>query len=650
MSAKKDDWTADDAAALYRVAAWSDGFFDVNPEGHVVVRPIDGDPLTIDIMDVIAETRARNIRCPLLLRFQDILHARVRRLNRAFAEAIEASGSRNVYRGVYPIKVNQLHEVLEEVLDAGKAFGLGLECGSKAELVAALPHLTDDTTLLVCNGVKDPDMLALIVAAQSLGKNVIPVMEKHVEFEELMAIAEHKELRAPFGVRIRLRTSGAGKWAESGGYRSKFGISLPELIDIVDRLEAAGATDSLVLLHFHLGSQITHIQQLRSAAKEMAQIYAELVERGVPIRYLDVGGGVGVNYTGSFDEASINYSLQEYANTIVFSVMEVCDERKAPHPVLVSESGRAMTAHHSVLVVEALGAFRKDRAGEDYHPPRNAHRLVLALHDTLKWLRGPQARRGGIAGIVEAYHDIEVVHQEASALFGMGYLSLEGNAQVERLYWSACSAALARMRELDPDPAPVQMQHLEELLADQYLCNFSVFQSMLDHWAIDQPFPILPLARLDERPTRRTILVDLTCDSDGKVSRYVSANEDKSFLELHPLKDGEPYYLGFFLMGAYQDIMGDEHNLFGRVSEVHVYGDAEEEDNFWLEKVLPGSEVHDMLAQVQYFPNDLRRRMQDLIKQKIDAGAVRPKRAMKILDQYMAFFDKQTYYDTNLDQ
>ncbi len=644
-----DDWSVEDAAALYRVAAWSDGFFDVGPTGHVVVRPIDGDPLTIDIMDVLEETRARNIRFPLLLRFQDILHARVRRLNRAFAEAIESSGYRNVYRGVYPVKVNQLHEVLEEVIDAGRPFGLGLECGSKAELIATLPHLRDDDSLLVCNGVKDPQMLSLIVAAQSLGKNVIPVMEKHVEFEQLMAIAQRDDVRAPFGVRIRLRTSGAGKWAESGGYRSKFGISLPELIDIVERLEAAGARDSLVLLHFHLGSQITQIQQLRSAAKEMAQIYAELVERGVQIRYLDVGGGVGVNYTGSFDENSINYSLQEYANTIVFSVMEVCDERKAPHPVLVSESGRAMTAHHSVLVVEALGAFRKDRAGDDYSPPRNAHRLVRALHDTLTWLRGPQAAADGMAGIVEAYHDVEVVHQEASALFGMGYLSLEGNAQVERLYWSACAAALARMRELDPDPAPVQMQHLEDLLADQYLCNFSVFQSMLDHWAIDQPFPILPLARLDERPTRRTILVDLTCDSDGKVSRYVSANEDKSFLELHPLKDGEPYYLGIFLMGAYQDIMGDEHNLFGRVSEVHVYGDAEEENNFWLEKVIPGSEVHDMLAQVQYFPNDLRRRMQELIKQKIDAGAVRPKRAMQILDQYMAFFDKQTYYDTNSD-
>ncbi|HEX5787128.1 MAG TPA: biosynthetic arginine decarboxylase [Woeseiaceae bacterium] len=639
-----DGWTIADARALYRIPAWSDGFFDVNEAGHVVVRPIDGNDLTIDIQDVLAETQSRNIRFPLLLRFQDILHARVRRLNRAFATAIEDSAYGNLYRGVYPIKVNQLHEVLEEVIDAGKPFGLGLECGSKAELVATIPHLESDDSLLVCNGVKDEEMLALIVATQSLGKNVIPVMEKFVEFEQLMTIAAREETRAPFGVRIRLRTSGAGKWAASGGYRSKFGISLPELIDIVEALERENARESLVLLHFHLGSQITEIQQLRSAAKEMAQIYAELHARGVPVRYLDVGGGVGVNYTGDFDEGSINYSLQEYANTIVYAVKEVCDERGVPHPVLVSESGRAMTAHHSVLVVETLGAFRKDRAGPDYTPPAKSHRLVQALYGTLEWLR-QDAGNEGIAALVEAYHDVEGVHQEASALFGMGYLSLEDNARVERLYWSACSALLTRMRALDPDPAPVQMQQLEELLADQYLCNFSVFQSMLDHWAIDQPFPIMPLARLDERPTRRTILVDLTCDSDGKVSQYVSANEDKSYLELHPIREGEAYHLGVFLTGAYQDIMGDAHNLFGRVTEVHIYGDADEENNFWLEKVIPGSQVHDMLAQVQYFPNDLRRRMQDLIKQKIDADAVRPKRGMQILDRYMAFFDKQTYYE-----
>ncbi len=642
-----DDWSIDDAADLYRVPAWSDGFFTINDKGHVAVTPIDGNPLAIDVMDVIAEARRRNLGFPLLVRFQDILHARVQRLNHAFAEAIDAVDYGNVYRGVYPIKVNQLHEVVEEVLDAGKPFGLGLECGSKAELLATLPHLESDESLLVCNGVKDPAMLSLIVAAQRLGKNVVPVMEKYVEFEQLMAIAEREEQKATFGVRIRLRTSGAGKWADSGGYRSKFGISLPELMDLVERLEAEDSRESFVLLHFHLGSQISEIQQLRSAAKEMSQIYAELISRGIPIRYLDVGGGVGVNYTGGFEEGSINYSLQEYANAVVSAVKEVCDERDVPPPILVSESGRAMTAHHSMLVVETLGAFRKDRSESDYEPPADAHRLVHALHETLTWLRNDASAGTPVAELLEAYHDIESIHEEASTLFGMGYLPLVDNARVERLYWSACSNALRCLHDADIEPLPPAVQELEDKLVDQYLCNFSVFQSMLDHWAIDQPFPVMPLARLDERPTRRTLLVDLTCDSDGKVSQYVSANEDRNFLELHGLRVDEPYYLGVFMMGAYQDIMGDAHNLFGRVSEVHVYADAEEDNNFWLEKIIPGTQIEDILATVQYFPNDLRRRMQDIIKQKIDAGVVRPTRGMEILEQYMACFKTQTYFDTN---
>ena len=645
-----DDWSTDDAADLYRVAAWSDGFFTINGKGHVAVTPIDGNPLAIDVMDVIAEARRRKLDFPLLVRFQDILHARVQRLNRAFAEAIESVGYDNVYRGVYPIKVNQLHEVVEEVLDAGKPFGLGLECGSKAELLATLPHLESDESLLVCNGVKDAAMLSLIVAAQRLGKNVVPVMEKYVEFEQLMAIAEREEQKATFGVRIRLRTSGAGKWADSGGYRSKFGISLPELMDLVERLEAEDSRESFVLLHFHLGSQISDIQQLRSAAKEMSQIYAELITRGIPIRYLDVGGGVGVNYTGGFEDGSINYSLQEYANAVVSAIKEVCDEREVPAPIVVSESGRAMTAHHSMLVVETLGAFRKDRSESDYEPPADAHRLVHSLHDTLTWLRHDASAETPVSELLEAYHDIESIHEEASTLFGMGYLPLVDNARVERLYWSACSNALRCLRDADVEPLPRAVQELEDKLVDQYLCNFSVFQSMLDHWAIDQPFPVMPLARLDERPTRRTLLVDLTCDSDGKVSQYVSANEDRNFLELHGLRADEPYYLGVFMMGAYQDIMGDAHNLFGRVSEVHVYADAEEDNNFWLEKIIPGTQIEDILATVQYFPNDLRRRMQDIIKQKIDAGVVRPTRGMQILEQYMACFKAQTYFDTSTEQ
>lgn len=638
------DWTTEDAAELYRLKSWSDGFYVVNPDGNAAVQPVEDAGLRITIMDVVNEAREQGITLPLLIRFQDVLRARVQRLNVAFRDAIADNGYKNVYRGVYPIKVNQLQEVVDEVVDAGTPFNLGLECGSKAELVAALPYLKQDDMLLICNGVKDRTMLSLILSAQRLGKNVIPVMEKFGEFEDLMRLAEETDVKTQFGVRIRLRTSGSGKWADSGGYRSKFGISLPELIEIVERLKASGRTDAFKLLHFHLGSQLTDVQILRQATKEIGQIYAELIKRGLPIEYLDVGGGLGVDYSVDNEEGAIHYSLQEYTNAIVASVAEVCDQREVPHPILISESGRALTAHHSVLVVEALDSYQKDRIAADFKAPDDAHDTVKrlsALYDDLRTDDDWQASE-----LLEAYHTVDATHRDAATMFRLGYLSLEQDALVERLYWSTCALILDHLRAAAPDPLPAEFYELEEKLVDQYLCDFSVFQSVLDHWAIGQAFPIMPLTRLDEKPRRRGLLVDLTCDSDGKISEYVSSNEDKTFLELHPIRRGEPYYLGFFMMGAYQDIMGDAHNLFGRVSEVHVYADQEEEGNFWIEKTIPGIKVQDMLAQVQYFPNDLQRRMNELVKAKIESGDIRPKRGMQIVEQYVACFQQETYYDT----
>jgi len=642
-----NDWTVDDATELYRIDAWSDGFFAVNERGHMAVFPLGDGSLSIDIMDVVAELRSRGVRFPALLRFQDVLRARVRRLNVAFAEAISEAGYKNVYQAIYPIKVNQLNQVVEEVLDAGKPFGLGLECGSKAELVATVALLESDDTPLVCNGVKDQSMLSLILSCQQLGKNVIPVMEKYAEFEELMALADAAEVATQFGIRVRLRTAGSGKWADSGGYQSKFGISLPELMRIVEKLRASDAEHRLVLLHFHLGSQISDIAQLKQAAKELAQVYAELINLGLPICYVDVGGGLGVNYTDVFEEGSIQYSLQEYANAVVQAIHDVCDARKVAHPILMSESGRAMTAHHSMLVVETIGAYKKDNAKTEQSVPSDMHRIAHSLSETLQWLRDATVEERSVGELVEAYHDVVEIHEEAATMFAMGYLPLGQNALIERMYWSSCAAILAQLRDADPDPLPQQLFELQELLVDQYLVDFSVFQSVLDHWAIQQPFPIVPLDRLDERPTRRAMLVDLTCDSDGRITRYVSSNEDKNFLELHPLKPGQSYCLGFFLMGAYQDIMGDAHNLFGRVTEAHVYSDAEEDGNFWIEKVIAGTKIQDMLAQVQYFPNDLQRRMQNQIKEKIDSGQIRPKRGMAILDHYRACFEEETYLVTN---
>jgi arginine decarboxylase len=643
-----DEWSVLDAQALYQLADWGDGFFFVNADGHMAVRPLDDSDLSIDLNAVVEAVTARGIALPVLIRFQDVLHARVRRLHKAFADAIAEAGYGNRYRGVYPIKVNQLHEVVSEVLEAGRPLGIGLECGSKAELIATLPHLEDDEMLLICNGVKDSAMLRLMLLAQRLGKNVLPVVEKFTEFEEILALAAELDVVPRFGTRVRLATSGAGRWAESGGYRSKFGISIPELLQVVAALESRGYHDSLALLHFHVGSQIPDIQVLKQATKEITQVYARLRQRGLSVAYLDVGGGLGVSYG---DKAStgdgINYSLKEYAEAVVYSVQEVCDAHQVPHPALISESGRAITAHHSVLVIETLGAFRKDVLPAGYEPPSEPqHKVVDDLLTTWHELQELTQRPAALPELLAACHDNEESRREANMLFGLGYLPLEDQALVERLYWTNCGLLLSQFRGLAPDPAPPEMTELEESLVDRYLCDFSVFQSMLDHWAIGQQFPVVPIARLDEMPSQRAMIVDLTCDSDGKIHSYVSANPDSSYLSLHAIRPGEPYRLGIFLMGAYQDIMGDAHNLFGRVPEVHVYADADEPDNFWIETVLPGTTIEEMLAQVQYFRNDLHRRMNEMVREKVTAGQMRAKTGVDIVNEYVRSFGQSTYYDT----
>ncbi len=651
-AAEPPGWTAQDAEDLYRIRQWGDGFFFVNEHGHMAVRPLRDQALSIDIADVVQDLRNRKVKFPILLRFQDVLQARVVRLNTAFREAIENAGYRGHYQGVYPIKVNQLHEVVEEVVEAGKPFKMGLECGSKAELIAALPHMMDDEALLVCNGYKDAVMLRLILAAQQIGKNVIPVMEKYGEFEHLLELAREMNVTPRFGVRVRLGTTGAGKWAESGGDHSKFGISIPELVNLVSRLKADALNESLVLLHFHLGSQIADVQILKKAVKEIAQIYVQLLKRGMPLKYVDVGGGLGVNYEAGYgsDENSINYSLREYANAVVYSMKEVCDEEQSPHPILISESGRAITAHHSVLIVEALGAYRKDTVEDDFTPAAEHNAVVRQLFDTLCRVRQLAANKlrknPPLAELMENYHDAVEKRQEADTLFNLGYLPIEEKAVAERLYWTICRDIDRQVKKAPrPELVPVELRALDDHLVDQFLCDFSVFQSILDHWAIGQRFPILPIRSLDRKPCRRAVLVDLTCDSDGKVSHYVSSNADKDFLELHDFRNDGPYELGFFLMGAYQDIMGDSHNLFGRVTEAHIYADAAEPGGYYIEKIIPGTVVQEMLAQVQYFPNDLQRRMNDLIKQKIDEGRIRPKAGVDLLDQYMQCFSQSTYYE-----
>ena len=627
------------------MSAWSDGFFSANDNGNVHVHPSKDRTSGIDIAQVVSHLERKGITFPLLIRFQDVLKGRIEQLYDAFQTATRDVDYNGSYTAVYPIKVNQLHEVVEEILDAGKSFGIGLECGSKAELIAALPLLEDDDTLLICNGYKDRSMLDLILSGQKMGKAVLPVVEKMDEFQAYDEQARAIGMAAPFGIRLRLTTAGAGKWADSGGDLSKFGISVPELLRVVEHLEENDEQDRFRLLHFHLGSQISDIRTLKRAVREITQVYVQLKRRGLGIKFLDVGGGLGINYGGTYasHDDAINYSLGEYANAIVSTVKEVCDSEGVEHPDLISESGRALTAHHSVLVVNSIGLYSKEEADEDFFPGHESHRIVGDLHELRQWLRNEPGM--GIPQLLEAYHDAAGKRAEADSLFSLGYLPLEEKGAIERLYWAICRLINDRVQSWDSEALPPELDRLDSHLIDQCLCDFSVFQSLLDHWAIGQRFPILPIQRLNEEPTRRAVLVDLTCDSDGKVSSYIGpGHKEFEYLHMHEPNPGEAYRFGIFLVGAYQDIMGDTHNLFGRVTEAHVYADDEEPEGFYVEKIIPGTKVKDMLALVQYFPNDLYNRMSRHIRSQVQAGKLKSSEGYELLESYSETFNDSTYF------
>lgn len=636
-------WTPEKAEQLYNVQAWGSGYFFVNDEGHAAVRPIRGQDVSIDLYEVVERLRERGIQYPALIRFQDLLKSRVEHLNESFRDAIRKTGYRNRYQGVFPIKVNQLREVVEEILDAGKPYDYGLECGSKSELVATLPYLEAYDTLLLCNGCKDDMMMRLMLSGQQLGKNILPILERYEEYHMLLRAAREMDIPTQFGVRVRLTTSGAGLWSESGGENSKFGISLTELIKLVDALEAEEHPAALRLLHFHLGSQIADVEKVRQAVQEAVQVYAWLHRRGVPIEYIDIGGGLGVNYEADNPAALgyINYALEDYTYAVVAAMKDSCDQAGVPHPIIVSESGRAITAHHSVLIVEVMDARVKDVV-ESMSVDVADHPVLREMRALLEHVR-PGAERLTINALQEAYGAAETLRMQVTDFFRKGQVSVEQKAQFERLYWSACFAINEQAHRLVPGDLPASLAALDRQLVDHYLCDFSIFRSMVDHWAIGQRFPIMPIHRLDETPTRRGTLVDLTCDSDGQVKDFVSSEGDKHYLELHRLHPDENYYIGCFLMGAYQDIMGDMHNLFGRVTEVHVYADEEEPGDFYVEEILKGATVEEQLALVQYHSNDLERRMNTLIQQQVKAGRVRPHAGVQLLEQYRRAFREYTY-------
>lgn len=634
------DWDLPAAVSTYNIDRWGSGYFGINAQGHVQATPLQNAGATIDLMDIVAEARERGLQFPLLVRFQDIVRHRVQSICQAFENAITEFNYQKHYRGVFPIKVNQLREVVEEIVDAGTPFHFGLEAGSKPELLAALAVHRDPESLIICNGYKDAAFIQNAMLGRKLGKQVILVVEKLEELRQILDIAREYNVEPHVGLRVRLQSKGMGKWATSGGENAKFGLSTADLVAASAMVKEAGLPGCLKLIHFHVGSQVPDIGTVKRAVREAARFYAKMVKMGHPgLAYMDCGGGLGVDYDGSRTayESSMNYSLQEYARDIVYNIMDVCDSEKVPHPAIVTESGRAISAHHSMLIVEAFGAIDKTADPAAVVVTETDAKIVQDVFEVQKTVSKENR--------LEALHDAQQFREQAQQMFELGLLDLETKAKVETVYWQIARGVVRQFEGLRY--IPEEVSDLVTTLSDQYLCNFSVFQSMPDYWALGQLFPIMPIHRLDTLPEREGILVDITCDSDGKVSKFIDLQDVKNTLPLHRLNPGEPYYLGIFLVGAYQDIMGDMHNLFGRVNEVHLFLDEDEEGGWYVEEVIEGSPISEVLALVQWDQNDLTRQMKQQIDAAIKGDRLKPNEAMRLLAGYEKSLRGYTYLSFN---
>jgi arginine decarboxylase len=635
----KTEWDVESAIATYNVDRWGGGYFTINANGNVIARPLQENGGSIDILEVVNEARSRGLGFPLVIRFQDLLRHRVESVNRAFQNAISEFSYRNEYRGVFPIKVNQLREVIEEIVDAGQQFHFGLEAGSKPELVAAIAMHKDPESLIICNGYKDRAFIRIALLGRKLGKSVMIVIEKLEELEQTIRAAKEVGVEPHIGIRLRLHSKGSGKWSPSGGENAKFGLDTTNLLAASQLLKEAGFAHCLKLIHFHVGSQVPDISTIKRAVREAARSYAKLCKLGHELGYLDVGGGLGVDYDGSSSDfdSSANYSLQEYANDVVWNIADVCDSEGVAHPAIVSEGGRAIVAHHSVLVMEAFGTIEKTAPKLKVEVAEKDHKLVSDILDVKQRLK-----RGNR---IESLHDIRQIKEEAQQMFELGLLDLESKAKVETVYWQLAQQIVNMHRGLRY--VPDEVKQLETSLGDQYICNFSVFQSLLDHWALGQLFPIMPIHRLTTQPDRNGMIVDITCDSDGKVSKFTDLQDVRDTLPLHRITPGEIYYLGVFMVGAYQDIMGDLHNLFGRVTEAHVFLDPDEELGWYIEEVIEGSTIGEVLAMTQWDKVELMRLLKTQVDAAIKDDRMKPNDAMKLLSDYERLLQEYTYLSLN---
>jgi arginine decarboxylase len=590
-------WSVEDSLELYNVPAWGLGYFSINSAGHLVVRPDTTGGTEIDLLEVVQGLQERDLSAPVVIRFSDILAHRLRYLHTAFSQAIAENDYRNRYTAVYPIKVNQQRLVVEEVFRYGKEFGFGLEAGSKPELLAVMAMTGGgDDRPIICNGFKDSSYIEAVILATKLGRTIIPVIENFSELELVLRHADAYGVRPKLGVRVKLATEGSGRWRDSAGEKSKFGLFITEILDLVATLKARDMLDCLKLVHCHPGSQLQDIRRVKDAINELAHVYGELKTMGAGLEYIDIGGGLGIDYDGSATNypSSMNYTLNEYAGDVVYRIGSVCNARSIPHPMIISESGRAIAAHHSVLIFNVLGSSALDRFridGRDLTEFGGVKALPPPVRDLLDAYRNIDERR-----LVECYHDATTARDQALQMFNLGLLSLEIRGLTERLYWASCTRVRDVSRRLDR--VPEELGDLEDVLSDTYFCNFSVFQSLPDSWAIDQLFPVMPIHRLTDHPSRKAVLADITCDSDGKIDRFVGPRDVKRTLELHELIAGQDYYLGAFLVGAYQETLGDLHNLFGDTHVVHIK--LHPEGGWSIEEIVKGDTANKVLEYMEY--------------------------------------------------
>ena len=591
-------WRIEDSAELYNINGWGLKYFSINDKGHVQVTPRENFA-SVDLRELMNELQLRDVTAPVLVRFPDILDNRIEKISNCFQQAAEEYGYTAQNFIIYPIKVNQMRPVVEEIVSHGKKFNIGLEAGSKPELHAVLAINTDKNSLIICNGYKDEAYIELALLAQKMGRRIFLVVEKLNELKNIAEIAKRFKVQPNIGIRIKLASSGSGKWEESGGDGSKFGLNSSELLEALEFLRSRKMSDCLRFIHFHIGSQITKIRRIKNALREASQFYVQLQQMGFNIEFVDIGGGLGVDYDGSrssSSESSMNYSIQEYVNDAVFTLVDVCNKNNIPQPNIITESGRSLTAHHSVLIIEALETTSLPIWDDKEELEEGAHELARELYNIWDNMNTPR--------LLESWHDALQIREEALDLFSLGLLDLSTRAQIEKLFWSI--AREVNQMALEMKHAPEELRKIQRLLPDKYFCNFSLFQSLPDSWAIDQVFPIMPIGRLDERPDRTATLQDITCDSDGKIANFISANGASSSLPVHAVGK-EPYYIGVFLVGAYQEILGDLHNLFGDTNAVHI---SVYKDRYEIDQIIDGETVAEVLDYVHFSPKKLVRRVE----------------------------------------